>query len=75
MDTCTSGTQRKGNRAIGPYDYIRGGETSKKVGCSIRSACVEREQPLMNVVTVKFGGGGPKGGGMGTRSVFRMGTR
>jgi len=40
MDTCTSGTQRRGNRAIGPYDYIRCGETSEKVGCSIGSAWV-----------------------------------
>jgi len=28
MDTCT---QRRGDRAISPYDYIRCGETSKKV--------------------------------------------
>jgi len=28
------------DRAIGPYDHIRYGETSKKVGCSIGSAWV-----------------------------------
>jgi len=37
MDTCTFRTQRRGNRAIGPYDYISCGETSEKVGCSIGS--------------------------------------
>jgi len=40
MDTCTSGAQRRGNRAISPYDYIRCGETSEKVDCSIGSAWV-----------------------------------
>jgi len=25
MDTCISGTQWKGDRAIGPYNYISGG--------------------------------------------------
>jgi len=41
------------------YDYIRCGEISEKVGCSIRSAWVGAgalEQPSMIVVTVKFGG-------------------
>jgi len=32
--------QRREDRAIGPYDYIRYGETSEKVGCSIRSVWV-----------------------------------
>jgi len=41
MDTCTSGTQMSGYRAIGPYDYVSGGETSEKVGSSIGSAWVE----------------------------------
>jgi len=40
MDTCTFGTQRRGDRAIGPYDYISGGETLEKVDCSIGSARV-----------------------------------
>jgi len=40
MDTCTSGAHRRGDRAIGPYDYISCGETSEKVGCSIGSAWV-----------------------------------
>jgi len=52
MDTCTSGAQRRGDRAIGPYDYIRCGEMSEKVGCNIGSV---RKQPSMNVVTVKCG--------------------
>jgi len=39
MDTYTSGPKGEG-RAIGPYDYIRCGETSEKVGCSIGSAWV-----------------------------------
>jgi len=38
MDTCTSGTQRRGDRAIGPYDYVSGGDTSEKVGCNICSS-------------------------------------
>jgi len=40
MDTSTSDTQKKGDRAISQYDYIRCGETSEKVGCSITSAWV-----------------------------------
>jgi len=40
MDTCTFGIQRRGDRAIDPYDYISCGETLKKVGCSIGSAWV-----------------------------------
>jgi len=40
MDTCTSGTQRRGDRAIGSYDYISCGETSEKVGYSIGPAWV-----------------------------------
>jgi len=44
LDTvCTSVTQRRGSRAIGPYDYISCGKTSKKVGCSIGSAWVGAE--------------------------------
>jgi len=31
MDKCTSGAQRRGDRAIVPYDYISCGETSEKV--------------------------------------------
>jgi len=30
-DTCTSGAQRRWDRAIGPYDRIICGKTSKKV--------------------------------------------
>jgi len=41
-----------GNKTIDPYDYIRRGNSSEKVGCSIRW---KREQPSMRVVTVKFG--------------------
>jgi len=50
MDNCTSGTQRRGDRDIGPFDYVGSGETSKnvssgetseRVGCSIGSAWVE----------------------------------
>jgi len=37
MDTCTSGTRRRGDRAIGPYDYVSCGKISEKVGCSIGS--------------------------------------
>jgi len=40
MDTCTSGAQRRGNRAIGLYDYIGCGEISEKVDCSFGSAWV-----------------------------------
>jgi len=40
MDTCSSGTQSRGDRAIGPYDYVSCGETSEKVGCSIALAWV-----------------------------------
>jgi len=35
MDTCTSGTQKRGDRATGPYDHISHGETPEKAGCSI----------------------------------------
>jgi len=40
MDTCTSGTYSRWDRAIDPYDYISCEETSEKVGCSIGSAWV-----------------------------------
>jgi len=43
-DTCTSGTQRRGDKAIGPYNYISGGETSDKVGCSIGSGAAFDER-------------------------------
>jgi len=29
LQSCTSGAQRRGDRAIGPYDYISCGETSE----------------------------------------------
>jgi len=35
--------QRRVDRAIGPYDYIRCRKTSEKVGCSIGSAWVGAE--------------------------------
>jgi len=38
MDTCASGALMREDRAIGPYDYIRCGETSEEVGSSIGSA-------------------------------------
>jgi len=41
VDTCTYGAQRSGDRAIGPNNYYRCGETSEKVGCSIGLAWVE----------------------------------
>jgi len=69
MDICTSGTQRRGDRAVGPYDYIICGETSEKVVCSIGSAWIRAEAAFKNVVTAKFGA--LKGSEwMGTRSVF-----
>jgi len=37
VDTCISGTRGAGVRSISSYDYIRRGETSEKVGCSIGS--------------------------------------
>jgi len=58
VDICTSGTRGRVDRAIGPYDNIRRGECSEKVGCSIGS---EREQLSIKVVTVKFKGGEFKG--------------
>jgi len=70
MDTCTSGTQRRGDIAIGPYDYLSCWETTEKFGCSI--AVSEREQPLMNVVKVKFGRS--KGSGWAQDQFFSGGT-
>jgi len=40
LNTCIFGAERRGDRVISPYDYIRCGETSKKVGCSIGSSWV-----------------------------------
>jgi len=40
-----------GDRVISIYDYIRRGESSEKVSCSLGS---NREQPSIKVVTVKF---------------------
>jgi len=34
-------TQGRGDRAIGPYDYIKCVESFEKIGCSIGSAWVE----------------------------------
>jgi len=72
MDTCTSGAQRKGDRTIGPSDYISCGETSEKVSCSIGSAWVgvgaaldERDHGEV--------WGGSKREWMGTRSVSLWG--
>jgi len=56
MDTCTSGTQRRGDRAIGPYNYVSGGETLEKVDCSIASAWVGAGAALGTWSWVKFGG-------------------
>jgi len=36
MDTYTSGTQRRGDRTIGPYDYISCGETSENAAPTSR---------------------------------------
>jgi len=72
MDTCTSGAQRRGDRAIGPYDYISCGETSEKVGAVSDRPGSEREQPSMNEVTVKFGGS--KGGVDGHKISFSLGA-
>jgi len=68
MDTCTSGTQWRGYRAIGPYDYISCGKTSEKVGCDIGTAWVGSgaafdERDYSEVW-------GFKGEWMGMRSVF-----
>jgi len=71
MDTCTYGTQRKGDRAIGPYNYIRCGETSEKVGCSIGLAWVGAEAAFD-----ESGHGevwGVQGEWMGIRSVLLWG--
>jgi len=43
----------RGDRVISLYKYLRCGESSENVGCSIG---LEREQPSMKVVTVKFEG-------------------
>jgi len=66
MDTCTFGAQRRGD--IGPYDYVRCGKTSDKVGCSMDRPGSEREQPSMNVVKVTFGG--PRGSGWAQDQFF-----
>jgi len=57
-------------RAIGPYDYIRCGETSEKVGCSIESAWVVSGAIFDECGHGEVWGGGSKGEWMGTRSVF-----
>jgi len=71
MDTCTFGVQRRGDRAIGPYNYISCGETSEKVGYSIGSAWVGAR-----AVFDERGHGevwGSKGEWMSIRSVFLWG--
>jgi len=72
METCcTSGTQRRGDRAIGPYDYVSSGETSEKVGCSIGSVWAGA-----GTAFDERGHGevwGSKREWMGTRSVFLWG--
>jgi len=45
LDTCTSGTLRRGDRVIRPYDYIRCGETSKKVALTFRHLNVVVRSP------------------------------
>jgi len=42
--------------ATGLYDYIRCGETSKEVGCSIGSSWVGTGAAFDEKVTLKFGG-------------------
>jgi len=65
MDTCTSGIQRRGDTAIGPYGYVSSGETSEKVCCSIGSAWVGA-----GAVFDERGHGEVWRKWMGTRSVF-----
>jgi len=64
--------QKRGDRAIGPYNYVSSGETSEKVGCSIGSAWVGA------VAGFDERGHGEvwersKGEWLGTRSVFLWG--
>jgi len=71
MDTCTSGTQRRGDKAIGPYDYVSGGETSDKVGCSIGLNWVGAGAAFDERGHSEAWG--VQGEWMGTRSVFLWG--
>jgi len=71
MDTYTSGAQRRRYKAIGPCDYIRCGETSEKVGCSIGSVWVETGAAFDESVKVKFGVS--MGEWIGIRSVLLWG--
>jgi len=74
LDTSTSGIQRRRDKAIGPYDYIRCGESSKKFGCSIRSAWVGAGSAFDKSGTIKFEGKSkPKREWMGIISVFIWG--
>jgi len=72
MDTCTSSIQRRGDRATGAYNYVSGGETSEKVGCSIGSTWVGAGAAFDERGHGEVWGG-PKGEWMGTRSVFLWG--
>jgi len=69
MDTWISSTQRRRNRAIGPYDNVSGEETSEKVGCSIESAWVDAGAAFDERGHVEVWGGF-KREWIGTRSVF-----
>jgi len=63
--------QWRGDRYIGPYDNVNGGETSEKVGCNIGSISVGA-----GAAFDERGHGevwGSKGEWMGTRSVFLWG--
>jgi len=70
MDTCTSCTQGEGTEPlVHMTTSVVGRLRRKSAAVSDRSGSV-REQPSMNMVTVKFGG--PRGW-MDTRSVFFWG--
>jgi len=66
MDICTSGTQWRGDRAIGPYD-ISCRVISEKVGRSIRLRAAFDKRGHGEVW------GAPKAEWVGTRSVFLWG--
>jgi len=68
MNTCTSGARRRGIRAIGPYDYVSGGETLEKVSYSIGSAWFGAGAAFDESGHSEVGGTMEEW--MGTRSVF-----
>jgi len=75
MDTCTSGAQRKGDRAIGHMTTSDVGRLRRKSAAASDRPGSEWEQPSKKVVSVKFGGSKGEWMGIHKRQVLSGSTR